>query len=284
MGGQWSAVQIGSPRPERSLLKQPTGGRRLIILLSNDDGVYAQGLLTLKEALSPIAEVYVVAPDREKSAVSHAVTLHRPLRVEQISEKVFAVDGTPTDCVILGVNKLLKERPSIVVSGINQGGNMGDDVTYSGTVSAAMEGTILGIPSIAVSLLVGRYRNYENAARFIVKLVKWIQTTPLPPDTFLNVNVPDAERYEDIKGVAWTRQGKRVYSDSIEELVDPRGRRYYWIGGIPLKDVENDDDTDIGAVGKGFISITPIHLDLTDHKALDSFRKGVNKAPLERDP
>lgn len=244
----------------------------MIILLSNDDGVHAQGLLTLKEVLEDLATVYVVAPDREKSAVSHAITLHRPLRVEKIREKVFAVDGTPTDCIILGVNKLLKERPHLVISGINQGGNMGDDITYSGTVSAAMEGTILGIPSIAISLVVKEHRNYENAARFAKRLVEWIQTTPLPPDTLLNVNVPDMEKYEAIKGVAWTRQGKRVYNDSIDELVDPRGRKYYWIGGEPLEGIENDDDTDIGALSKGFISITPIHLDLTDYKALNKFR------------
>ncbi len=252
----------------------------MIILLSNDDGVYAQGLLILGDALEDLATVHIVAPDREKSAVSHAVTLHRPLRVEKIREMVFAVDGTPTDCVILGVNKLLKERPHLVMSGINQGGNMGDDVTYSGTVSVAMEGTMLGIPSIAISLVVREHRNYENAARFAKRLVEWIQTTPLPPDTFLNVNVPDVGKYEAIKGVVWTRQGKRVYTDSIDELVSPRGKKYYWIGGVPLEDVENDDDTDIGALSKGFISITPVHLDLTDYRALDRFRSIKRKITL----
>jgi len=252
----------------------------VIILLSNDDGVRAQGLLVLKDALEDLATVYIVAPDREKSAVSHALTLHRPLRVEKIHETVFAIDGTPTDCIILGVNKLLKERPHLVISGINQGGNMGDDITYSGTVSAAMEGTILGIPSIAISLVIKEYQNYENAARFAKRLVEWIQTTPLPPDTFLNVNVPDVEKYEAIKGIKWTRQGKRIYNDSIYELVDPRGRKYYWIGGEPLEGIENDDDTDIGALSKGFISITPIHLDLTDYRALDKFRNMERKITL----
>jgi len=248
----------------------------VVILLSNDDGVYAQGLMTLKETLEELAEVYVVAPDREKSAVSHAVTLHRPLRVERIKEQVYAVDGTPTDCVILAVNKLLGKRPDLLISGINQGGNMGDDVTYSGTVSAAMEGTILGIPSIAVSLVVEEYRNYENAALFVKKLVEWMNTSPLPSETFLNINVPDREEYHHIKGVMWTRQGKRVYSDSIYELVDPRGKKYYWIGGVPLEDVDNGEDTDIAAVSRGFISITPIHLDLTDYRALDRLRKKGN--------
>ncbi len=248
----------------------------MVILLSNDDGVYAQGLITLKKALEELGEVFVVAPDREKSAVSHAVTLHRPLRVEKIRERVYAVDGTPTDCVILAVNKLLDKRPQLLVSGINQGGNMGDDVTYSGTVSAAMEGTILGIPSIAVSLVVGEYRNYENAARFVKKLVQWMVDSPLPRETFLNVNVPDREEYHHIKGVLWTRQGKRIYSDSIYELVDPRGKRYYWIGGVPLEDVDNGEDTDIIAVNRGYISVTPIHLDLTDYKALDFLRKKGN--------
>ena len=248
----------------------------MVILLSNDDGVYAQGLTTLREVLEDVAEVYVVAPDREKSAVSHAVTLHRPLRVEKIKDRVYAVDGTPTDCVILAVNRLLEKRPHLLVSGINQGGNMGDDVTYSGTVSAAMEGTILGIPSIAVSLVVGEYRNYENAALFAKRLVEWMENSPLPPETFLNVNVPDKESYQHIRGVMWTRQGKRVYSDSIYELVDPRGKKYYWIGGVPLEDVDNGEDTDIAAVGKGYISITPIHLDLTDYRALDNLRRKGN--------
>ena len=248
----------------------------MVILLSNDDGVFAQGLVTLKEALEDLGEVYVVAPDREKSAVSHAVTLHRPLRVERIRERIYVVDGTPTDCVILAVNKLLDKRPQLLVSGINQGGNMGDDVTYSGTVSAAMEGTILGIPSIAVSLVVEKHRNYENAALFVRKLVKWMENSPLPEETFLNVNVPDREEYNQIKGVMWTRQGKRVYSDSIYELVDPRGKKYYWIGGVPLEDVDNGEDTDIGAVSKGYISVTPIHLDLTDYRALDFLRKKGN--------
>ncbi|HDD52550.1 5'/3'-nucleotidase SurE [Thermoplasmatales archaeon ex4484_36] len=248
----------------------------MVILLSNDDGVYAQGLMTLKETLEELAEVYVVAPDREKSAVSHAVTLHRPLRVERIKERVYAVDGTPTDCVILAVNKLLGKRPDLLISGINQGGNMGDDVTYSGTVSAAMEGTILGIPSIAVSLVVEEYRNYENVALFVKNLVEWMNTSPLPSETFLNINVPDREEYHHIKGVMWTRQGKRVYSDSIYELVDPRGKKYYWIGGVPLEDVDNGEDTDIAAVSRGFISITPIHLDLTDYRALDRLRKKGN--------
>jgi len=240
----------------------------MVILLSNDDGVYAQGLVVLMEHLQDLAEVYVVAPDREKSAVSHAVTLHRPLRVEKNKDRVFAVDGTPTDCVILAVNKLLKERPDLLVSGINQGGNMGDDITYSGTVSAAMEGTILGIPSIAISLVIEKHRNFKVAAEFAKKLVKWVMQNPLPKNTFLNVNVPDVASYTELKGIKWTRQGKMLYADSIDELIDPRGRKYYWIGGVPLKDIENEDDTDIGAVSKGYISITPVHLDLTDYVAL----------------
>jgi 5'-nucleotidase len=251
----------------------------MLILLSNDDGVHAKGLSMLKRVLESVAEVCVVAPDREKSAVGHAVTLHRPLKVSRLSEGVYAVDGTPTDCVILAVNKLLHKKPNLLISGINQGGNLGDDITYSGTVSAAMEGTILGIPSIAVSLVVGRYKNYENAAKFAKKLAVWIQSTALPPDTFLNVNVPDVERYDVLKKVVWTRVGKRVYTDSIDELVDPRGRRYYWIGGVPLEDVKNDEDTDIGAVGKGHISVSPIHLDLTNYSALNFFKKKTNLKP-----
>ncbi len=243
----------------------------MLILVSNDDGVFATGINVLKRFLSQIAEVWVVAPDREKSASSHSLTLHRPLKVKEIEERVFAVDGTPTDAVIIGVNKLLPKKPDLVVSGINEGPNLGDDITYSGTVAAAMEGTILGIPSIAVSLAVGQYKNFEVAAKVAVKVVEWVNKHGLPQETLLNVNVPDIKEYQKIKGIKWTRQGKRTYTDYIYELRDPRGNVYYWIGGFPVDEEENytgANETDIAAVKSGYVSITPIKLELTDTEFL----------------
>ncbi len=244
------------------------------ILLSNDDGVYAAGINVLRRFLSQLGEVFVVAPDREKSAASHSLTLHRPLKVKEVEEKVWAVDGTPTDAVILGINKLLPEKPDIVVSGINDGPNLGDDITYSGTVAAAMEGTILGVPSIAVSLAVAGYKNFEVAAQIAVKVVQWVAERKLPQGVLLNVNVPDVENIERIRGVKWTRQGRRIYTDYIYELKDPRGNVYYWIGGIPVDDerLGNDSNTDIEAVKKGYVSITPIKLELTDFDFLEKVK------------
>ncbi len=242
----------------------------MVILLSNDDGVNAVGLNILRKELLSIGDVWVVAPDRERSAASHSLTLHRPLKAVEIEPKIFAIDGTPTDAVILGVNKFLPTRPDVVVSGINEGPNLGDDITYSGTVSAAMEGTILGIPSIALSLDISGFRNYRAAAKAAVKIVKWVYEFGLPEGVLLNVNFPDVEEYEDYKGIKWTRQGRRIYTDYISELRDPRGNVYYWIGGLPTED-ENlniNDDTDIKAVKEGFISITPIKLDFTDYDFL----------------
>jgi len=240
----------------------------MLILLSNDDGIWAKGLKVLELSLQQFGRCCVVAPDREKSASSHSVTLHRPLRVEEVDPCRFAVDGTPTDCVILGVHKLAGRRPDLLVSGINDGGNLGDDVTYSGTVSAAMEGTILGVPSMAVSLAKGPFKNFDVAGEVVKRIVPWIAKQGLPKDALLNVNVPDVERIEDLKGVRWTRLGKLSYVDTLAEMKDPRGKTYYWVGGTPVRDHENGEDTDLMAVEKGYVSITPIRLDLTHNKAL----------------
>jgi len=238
------------------------------ILLSNDDGVGAPGLTALREALDDLDEVWVVAPDRDQSAVSHSVTLHRPLRIDKVGPRVFAVDGTPTDCINLAVNGILPERPRLIVSGINYGANLGDDVTYSGTVSAAMEGTLLGVPSIAVSLVVGASKpaDFRNAASFARRLAATLLGGEIPPDTLLNVNVPDLPENE-IRGFTLTRQGKRRYADAIVEKVDPRGRKYYWIGGESL-DFVDAEGTDFNATARGFISLTPLHLDLTNYESL----------------
>ncbi|TNF54862.1 5'/3'-nucleotidase SurE [bacterium] len=245
-----------------------------VILVTNDDGWNSQGISVLAKTLQSLGEVYIIAPEGEQSAVGHALTLHRPLKFEKINNRTYFINGTPTDCVILGVNKLLPTKPHLIVSGINHGGNMGDDITYSGTVAAAIEGTLLNIPSIAFSFageVHGKVRpsRLNEAAKFARRLARKVIKQGLPPDTFLNVNVPDCQK---IKGIELTRQGKRVYDNSIQEMSDPRGRKHYWIGGgIPLW--ESGEDTDFKAVRSGYISVTPVHLDLTNHKALKYLKR-----------
>src|SRR5882762_4415758 len=233
-----------------------------VILVTNDDGVHAPGLAALASALDELGDVYVVAPDREQSAVGHALTLHRPLRVTTVGERRFSVNGTPSDCVNLAVLGLLPERPVLVASGINHGSNLGDDVTYSGTVSAAMEGTLLGVSSIAVSLANGG--DLDGAAAIARLLAMRALVTGLPPKTLLNVNVPAGVP----RGIRLTRLGHRVYNGKIVEQTDPRGRAHYWIGaGEP--EWGELAGTDMGAIHESDVSITPLHLDLTDHRALE---------------
>ncbi|HEX9944979.1 MAG TPA: 5'/3'-nucleotidase SurE [Thermoanaerobaculia bacterium] len=236
------------------------------ILITNDDGIFSQGIRLLASALSVLAEVVVVAPDREQSATGHALTLSRPLRMQKVEENWYAVDGTPTDCVNLGVLSLLKDRPpDLVCSGINFGLNLGDDVTYSGTVSATFEGTLLGIPSVAFSQEVGEGFSFAAAADFARVLVEILLTEELPRDLLLNVNVPAGP----VQGVSFTRLGRRVYKQSVVEKLDPRGRKYYWIAGTPQW--ERASGTDFEAVSLGRISVTPLHLDLTYYPGLESF-------------
>ncbi len=243
----------------------------MIILISNDDGIHSAGLQALEAALQTVGEVYTVAPDREQSAVSHALSLHRPLRIEELGPRRFAVDGTPTDCINLAVKGFLPVRPQLVVSGINKGANLGDDITYSGTVSAAIEGSLLGIPSIAVSLVTWTPPfHFAAAAEFAAMLAREVSQQGLPADTLLNVNVPNLLPQE-IKGYRFTRQGKRRYSETIDVRVDPRGRKYYWIGGDDLG-FDPDEGTDCVAVHDGFISVTPLHVDLTNYRALHEMR------------
>jgi 5'-nucleotidase len=236
------------------------------ILLTNDDGIFSQGIRLLASALARIAEVVVVAPDREQSATGHALTLSRPLRMQKVEESWYAVDGTPTDCVNLGVLSLLKDRPpDLVCSGINFGLNLGDDVTYSGTVSATFEGTLLGIPSVAFSQEVAEGFSFTAAADFARTLVEILLTEELPPDLLLNVNVPAGP----IQGISFTRLGRRIYKQSVIEKLDPRGRKYYWIAGTPQW--KRASGTDFEAVSSGRISVTPLHLDLTYYPGLESF-------------
>jgi 5'-nucleotidase len=242
-----------------------------LILVSNDDGIHSPGLVALAEALGALGKVVVVAPDRERSAVSHSLTLHRPLRVEEIAPGRHAVNGTPTDCVNLAINGILGRRPALVVSGINKGANLGDDVTYSGTVSAAMEGTLLGVPSLAVSLVARGAFRFEVAAVFARRLAAWVLERGLPPDTLLNVNVPTPGDGQPVRGFALTRMGRRRYGDAIVEKTDPRGQKYYWIGGDEIELID-EEGTDFHAVAQGLISVTPIHLDLTNYKSFEALR------------
>ena len=237
-----------------------------IVLVTNDDGVHADCLAVLARALADLADVYALAPEREQSACGHALTLHRPLRVEPVRERWFAVNGTPSDCVNLGVLGFLPERPVLIVSGINHGANLGDDVTYSGTVSAAMEGLLLGVPSIAVSLVSGG--DFAEAGRAARLVAARVLVEGLPPKTLLNVNVPA----DPPRGIRVTRLGHRVYSGKIVEQIDPRGRTHYWIGGgEPAWELL--EGSDMAAVNEGFVSVTPLHLDLTSHRALVEMRE-----------
>lgn len=236
------------------------------ILVTNDDGIFSEGIKRLATALSEIAEVVVVAPDREQSAMGHALTLARPLRMQKVQESWYAVDGTPTDCVNLGVLSLMKDNPpDLVCSGINFGLNLGDDVTYSGTVSATFEGTLLGIPSVAFSQEVGEGFSFGPAAELARTIVETLRTEELPRDLLLNVNVPAGP----IQGVRFTRLGRRVYKQSVIEKLDPRGRKYYWIAGTPQWD--RASGTDYEAISTGHVSVTPLHLDLTYYPGLESF-------------
>jgi len=249
-----------------------------VILVSNDDGVHSPGLHCLAEALEAVGDVTIIAPDRERNAASHALTLHKPLRVEALKPKVFSVNGTPTDCVNLGVLHLLKGKPpDLIVSGINKGANLGDDVTYSGTVSAAMEGTLLGIPSLAFSqpdldraLHAQGLYHFKTAARFALRLARLVLERGLEKGRFLNVNIPNCP-HEDIQGVRITCLGKRVFDKGmIHEQTDPRGRKYYWIGLNGMTWEKEKKNTDQEALADDMISVTPLHLDLTDYRAFES--------------
>ncbi len=243
-----------------------------IILVSNDDGFRSEGIVALSESLKSVGTVFVVAPDRERSAAGHSLTLTQPLRVEKVGPRVYAVDGTPTDCVNLAVNGILRGRKiDLLVSGINKGGNMGDDITYSGTVSAAMEGTLLGIRSIAISLVSRNNFRFDAAAEFAVTVARKVLRQGLPKDTLLNVNLPNVPKSK-IRGVKITRQGKRIYGEAVVEKRDPRGRKYYWIGGDSLRK-EDIPGSDLEAVEENFISVTPIHLDLTNYVSLRTLKR-----------
>jgi len=238
------------------------------ILIAHDDGFSSQGISVLFEALDGLGELWMVAPEGEQSASSHALTLDRPLRVRRVGERRFVVNGTPTDCVTLGISNLLGDHPpDLVVSGINRGGNMGVDVHYSGTVSAAFEGVILGYPAIAVSQVVGQGMTWDASAALARELAAWVLDHGLPPSTLLNANIPLGVP----RGLKLTRLGSRRYTEGVVEQRDPRGRRIYWIGGgEPVW--EAIPGTDFHEVGEGYISVTPLHLDMTDLDFLEQLK------------
>ena len=234
------------------------------ILITNDDGIHSDGLIKLEEALKEVGEVYVVAPAAEMSGASYSLTLARPLRIRQLDARHWAVDGTPTDCVTLALNKILPEdeRPHVCVSGINHGGNLGDDATYSGTVAGALEATILGVPGIALSLVARDNYNFSEAAAFAVVAARKVLDEGLPEGTLLNINIPPGE----IKGVRVTRQGIKNARPVITEHIDPRGKPC-WIGEEYFN-TNSEEGTDYHAVELGYVSVTPIRSDMTDHQAL----------------
>jgi len=239
------------------------------ILVTNDDGITAPGIQELAEALGAVGDVHVFAPERQQSAVGHGVSLHTPLRVNEIQPRWFAVNGTPADCVMLAVRDLLGFKPDLVVSGVNTGANLGDDVTYSGTVAGAYEGMPLGIDAIAVSDVSYNPEHLATAAQVAARIATYVLANPLPEDTMLNVNVPDLP-YDRLAGTAVTRMGRRTYADEIIRRVDPRGGVYYWIGGAaPTHTVESG--TDFEAIEHDKVSVTPLQRDLTHHEALHRF-------------
>jgi 5'-nucleotidase len=242
------------------------------LLCSNDDGILASGLACLEQAASALGEVWVVAPDREQSATSHSLTLHHPLRPVQLGDRRWQVDGTPTDCVMLAVEALMPARPDFVLSGVNHGPNMGEDVLYSGTVAAAMEGLACGVPAIAVSFAgrqgQGNLSLFEEHVPTLTALLRHITALPsLPADTLFNINLP-AIPAADVKGTKLTRLGRRVFSDSIARMKDPWGKPIYWIGGGSVTWSEGEG-TDIDAIRNGYVSVTPLHLDITHQARLD---------------
>jgi 5'-nucleotidase len=237
------------------------------IMVTNDDGIHAVGIRALAEAMKELGNVTVVAPDRERSAVGHSLTLHSPLRIFELHKDWYAVDGTPTDCVNMGIHNMLPITPDLVVSGINHGANLGDDVTYSGTVAAAMEANLMGIPALAFSLATfDPSNNFNDAAQIAVRVARQVLNNGLPADTFLNINIPDCPLAKMGQPII-TRQGKRSFIGKIIDKTDPRGRKYFWVGSEEPQ-LNDEPGTDFYAINRGHVSITPLHLDLTNHKSL----------------
>lgn len=245
-----------------------------VILVTNDDGIHSQGIRELARELNTLGEAWIIAPDRERSAVGHSFTINHPIRAKEIEPRVIITDGTPTDCVMFGCLGYLDKKPDMVVSGINQGPNLGDDVTYSGTVAAALEGTMLRVPSFAISLnyplkqdnSASVEHHFEAAGRVARLLAERLLRSPLPPKTFLNVNVPNIP-FGQMQGMRLTRLGQRIYQDRVIRRIDPQGKDYYWIGGEEPS-WEREEGTDFQAIEENKVSVTPITFDLTNYEAL----------------
>ena len=240
------------------------------ILITNDDGIHSEGIAALESAMAEIGDVYVVAPESEMSGASHSLTLGRPLRIRQIDDRHWTVDGTPTDCVTLALNRILAEngdRPDICVSGINHGANLGDDATYSGTVAGAMEATILGVPGLAFSLVATRSHDFTESARIAADVTRKALAEGIPDWTLLNVNIPKGVP----KGIRVTRQGFKEARPVISEHMDPRGKPYYWIGEV-REGFRAAGGTDFEAIDEGYVSVTPMRTDLTNHGALEGMK------------
>ncbi len=244
------------------------------ILISNDDGIHAPGLKVLEEIAKSISnDVWIVAPETEQSATGHSLTLRRPLRIHKHGNQRFSVDGTPTDCVLLAMNEIMKDRkPDLVLSGVNRGGNLGEDITYSGTVAAAMEATLLGVPAIALSQYFSDAHpvKWATAQHHGPDIIRRLVKQGWPKNTLINVNFPDVVS-QSVKGVEVTRQGRRKIGDELAKAFDPRGEEYFWIGALRSEEKFNEG-TDLHAVVNGYISVTPISLDFTDEKSLDEMR------------
>jgi len=252
------------------------------LLISNDDGIDATGIRVLADAMRGLGGVTIVAPDKNRSGASNSLTLDSPIRIKKLESGVYKVSGTPTDCVHVALTGLLDEDPDIVVSGINAGANLGDDVIYSGTVAAAMEGRFLGFPAVAMSLVFGdvpQKHNYDTAGEAAIRLVRQLQRDPLPADTILNVNVPDCP-WSEIRGFEVTRLGHRHRAEEVIKTTDPRGRDMYWIGPAGAEQ-DAGPGTDFHAVRRKFISVTPIHVDLTRYQALDQVSGWVTSISTE---
>ncbi|HYE72136.1 MAG TPA: 5'/3'-nucleotidase SurE [Blastocatellia bacterium] len=245
------------------------------ILVTNDDGVFTEGIAALARALETVGEVTVVAPASEQSASAHSLTLTRPLRIRQIEERRYSVDGTPTDCVTLALTVVMANNPPhLVVSGINYGANLGDDVTYSGTVAGALEASVFGLPGIAVSLVTRSDFKFDDAAKFAADLAQKVLERGLPEGTILNVNVPPGP----VRGARWTHQGIKSSRTRIVEGVDPRGRPYYWIGEQEIS-WRADANSDYAAIEQGLVSITPLRTDMTDYRSLEQLRNWTDLNP-----
>lgn len=242
----------------------------MLFLITNDDGHQALGLQVLAEIVAELGRVVIVAPETEQSACSHAITLHRPLRINSFAPDCYAVDGTTSDCVLLASQKLLPRRPDMVFSGINHGLNLGDDVTYSGTVAGAFEGVLLGVPTVAISSGDTARIEDKSSQELLSRLIGSLLEDPWPKDVLLNINLPPST--VPLQGVRITKLGRRHYAESVIEKTDPRGKVYYWIGGINPHWVE-DEDSDFHVVANGYISVTPLHLDLTHYPSLDGFKR-----------